>query len=80
MASNLLHLRVLMRTPSGRKRLSGQIRLYHHPLAIADHWYFRAKPRDAEQPRLGSQKGQQVFVESLLVRTGEAVGCSWIDF
>src|SRR6266700_3060174 len=37
-------------------------------------------PRFAALPRLGLQKGQQIGVELLLVREGEAVGRARIDF
>jgi len=38
-----------------------------------------AEPRNAALPRLGPQEGQQVGVELLLVRAGEAVGRARID-
>ncbi len=54
---------------------------WHHrlPLGITDRWTFVAEPGDAALPRLGSQEGQQVFVELVLVRAGEAVGRARID-
>src|SRR5258708_33920290 len=38
-----------------------------------------AEPRDTTLPRLGLQEGQQVSVERVLMRTGEAVGRARID-
>src|SRR5438132_9388257 len=66
-------------TRQGRPVQSGRVALApSSPCRVAGRWTLMAERRFAALPRLGPQEGQQVGIELLLVRAGDAVGSARI--